>query len=49
MLKAEAERLFAVAEAAYVQSKLPAIPDKEKINKLCINMAEILYHKYKAR
>ena len=49
-VKAEAERLFAVAEVAYTQSKLPSIPDKEKINKLCIDMAEILlYHKYKAR
>lgn len=49
-VKAEAERLFAVAETAYIESKLPSMPDKEKINKLCVNMAEILlYHKYKAR
>jgi len=49
-VKVEAERLFAAAEMAYSLSRLPFWPDKEKINKLCIDMAEILlYHKYKAR
>lgn len=49
-VKLEAERLFISAETAFINSKLPFLPDKEKINKLCINMAEILlYHKYKAR
>jgi len=39
-VKAEAERLFILADTAYVHSKLPNKPDYEKINKLCINIAE---------
>lgn len=35
-VKKEAERLFVSAEQAYIQSKLPAKPNKQKINELCI-------------
>ena len=34
-VKEESERLFQVAEQAYLQSKLPANPDKEKVSTLC--------------
>jgi len=34
-VKAEAERLFIVAEEAYLQSSLPVSPDKEAISQLC--------------
>jgi len=35
-VKKEADRLFISAEQAYIQSKLPIEPDKDKINNLCI-------------
>lgn len=38
-VKAEAERLFISAETAFTLSKLPDKPDREKINKLCIQLA----------
>jgi len=38
-VKTEADRLFIVAEQAYSMSKLPDKPDHEKINKLCIRLA----------
>lgn len=37
-VKAEAARLFQVAEQAYLNSRLPAFPDKEGINQLCARM-----------
>lgn len=39
-VKAEAERLFRLAEAAYHLSKLPVKPDHEKINALCVDIAK---------
>lgn len=39
-VKAEAERLFATAETAFINSKLPYMPDKERINELCVDIAE---------
>jgi len=38
-VKAEAERLFISAETAFTLSKLPNKPDHDKINKLCIQLA----------
>ena len=37
-VKREADRLFISAEQAYINSKLPIEPDKEKINKLCVEI-----------
>jgi predicted nucleotidyltransferase len=37
-VKAEAERLFILAQEAYVRSTLPAFPDKEKAEKLLITI-----------
>lgn len=34
-VKAEADRLFANAEQAYINSKLPARPDMEEVNRIC--------------
>ena len=39
-VKAEAERLFIVAELAYTHSKLPVKPDHERVNKLCVDIAK---------
>jgi len=38
-VKEEAERLFISAETAYTLSKLPDRPDREKVNKLCVEIA----------
>jgi len=35
-VKVEAERLFASAEQAYIESKLPEGPDMERVNRLCV-------------
>jgi predicted nucleotidyltransferase len=37
-VKEESTRLFAAAEQAYLNSKLPAQPDSEAINKLCVEV-----------
>lgn len=37
-VKAEADRLFALAEEAYIRSPLPAKPDEKEANALCIEM-----------
>ena len=37
-VKQEADRLFISAEQAYINSKLPIMPDKEKINELCVEI-----------
>src|ERR1044072_4770021 len=37
-VKEEAERLFRLAEEAYVRSSLPAKPDNQKAEKLCMEM-----------
>jgi len=39
-VKSEAERLFALADEAFIHSKLPVKPDHEKVNKLSVNIAE---------
>jgi predicted nucleotidyltransferase len=39
-VKTEADRLFKLAEEAYVHSTLPVKPDNEKINELCIRIIE---------
>jgi hypothetical protein len=37
-VQAEAERLFASAEQAYINSKLPDRPDSDAVNKLCVEV-----------
>lgn len=37
-IKIEAERLFKLAEEAYVRSSLPSLPDKTKVEELLINI-----------
>lgn len=39
-VKKEADRLFNLAEAAYLKSKLPEQPNYEKINKLCVDILQ---------
>jgi len=39
-IKAEAERLFVLAESAYFHSKLPIRSDHTKVNQLCIDIAK---------
>lgn len=39
-IKVESEKLFRLAELAYVNSSLPAKPDHEKVSQLCVDMAE---------
>jgi predicted nucleotidyltransferase len=40
-VKTEADRLFALSDAAYIASKLPRKPDMDKINQLLVNVIEI--------
>jgi predicted nucleotidyltransferase len=40
-IKAEAERLFRRAEDAYDRSTLPAAPDRDAINALCVEIVEM--------
>lgn len=40
-VKAEAERLFARADAAYDRSTLPVKPDSAKVNELCVAVVEV--------
>jgi len=37
-VKAEAERLFQLAQEAYVRSSLPSEPDRERAERLCVEM-----------
>ena len=37
-VKAEAERLFQLAQEAYVRSPLPPEPDRDRAEKLCVKM-----------
>jgi hypothetical protein len=37
-VKAEAERLFQLAQEAYVLSTLPPEPDRERAERLCVEM-----------
>ena len=37
-VKAEAERLFQLAQEAYVRSSLPPEPDRDRAEKLCVKM-----------
>jgi len=37
-VKAEAERLFALSQEAYVRSSLPSEPDQDAAERLCIEM-----------
>ena len=37
-VKAEAERLFQLAQEAYVRSSLPPEPDRDRAEKLCVRM-----------
>lgn len=37
-VKAEADRLFALCEQAYIHSPLPPKPDTEKINEICVEL-----------
>lgn len=39
-VKAESDRLFKVVEETYLNSKLPAKPDKDKVNSLCVDIVE---------
>jgi predicted nucleotidyltransferase len=39
-VKAEAEKLFALSELAFIHSKLPSKPNHEKISNLCVEIAE---------
>lgn len=39
-IKAEAERLFCRAEEVYDHSVLPPRPDREKVNRLCVEIAQ---------
>lgn len=39
-VKAEADRWFALAEQAYLESKLPAGPDYDAIGRLCVDVVE---------
>ena len=43
-VKAEAERLFQLAQEAYVRSALPPEPDRERAERLCVEMIS-QYHK----
>ena len=43
-VKAEAERLFQLAQEAYVRSTLPPEPDRERAERLCVAMISE-YHK----
>lgn len=42
-VKAEADRLFPLAQEAYDRSELPQQPDMEKITRLCMEMLEIKF------
>lgn len=46
-VKAEAERLFALAEEAYVRSPLPPEPDRERAERLVMDMVQD-YHRMRA-
>ncbi len=37
-VKSEAERLFQLAQEAYVRSSLPPEPDRESAERLCVEM-----------
>ena len=43
-VKAEAERLFQLAQEAYVRSTLPPEPNRERAERLCVEMISE-YHK----
>ena len=43
-VKSEAERLFQLAQEAYVRSSLPPEPDRERAERLCVEMISE-YHK----
>jgi uncharacterized protein len=42
-VKAEAERGFKLAEEAYVSSTLPAKPDMDKVNELCVEIISLVH------
>jgi hypothetical protein len=44
-VKAESDRLFKLAEEAYVRSSLPKAPDFESIGKLCVELIEMNWRK----
>lgn len=46
-IKAESDRLFAVAEEAYIHSKLPKEPDRERINQLCVDVIETAWQEHR--
>jgi len=43
-VKAEAERLFQLSQEAYVRSSLPAEPDRERAERLCVEMISAYQH-----
>ena len=43
-VKAESERLFQLAQEAYVRSSLPSEPDRDRAERLCVEMISA-YHK----
>ena len=43
-VKAEAERLFQLAQEAYVRSTLPPEPDRSRAERLCVDMV-FQYHR----
>jgi hypothetical protein len=43
-IKGEAERLFQLSQEAYVRSSLPPEPDRDRAERLCVEMISS-YHK----
>jgi hypothetical protein len=43
-VKLEAERLFKLAEEAYVRSSLPPKPDRAKAERLCMEIVSRFHH-----
>lgn len=45
-ITAEADRLFAVSEQAYLNSTLPESADKDRINDLCVDVIQMAMHEF---
>ena len=43
-VKAEADKLFGLCELAYINSTLPAKPNHEEINKMCVRILKTRIH-----
>ena len=44
----ESDRLFALAEEAYIRSSLPGKPDMDKVNNLCIEICQSRFKEMKS-